>query len=171
MKSLRSTVIPLFALAIAYFASPLSARADVITAKLFADGQEIGSFTELAGILSGVEPNAYWETDGNEITVNRLAGKRALPSVILRRQVGGTEITPIDQWHELVASGAINSAKRSVTLRIYTDGTVTAAYFLENAWPSKVEIAQVNLGDAKKPQEVLMETVVLVCENIQRVAP
>jgi hypothetical protein len=65
----------------------------------------------------------------------------------------------------------IGSARRNVSLTIYTDGVVTAKYWLANAWPSKVGVTQVNLGDAKKPNEVLIETVTLVCEYIQRVAP
>ena len=47
------------------------------------------------------------------------------------------------------------------------DGAPVARYHLENAWPSKLEIGSLKAGAS----EVLMETVTLVCEQIQRVAP
>ena len=42
-----------------------------------------------------------------------------------------------------------------------------ARYHLEMAWPSKLEVGGLKAGAS----EVLMETVTLVCEHIQRVAP
>ena len=47
------------------------------------------------------------------------------------------------------------------------DGTPVARYHLEMAWPSKLEVGGLKAGAS----EVLMETVTLVCEHIQRVAP
>jgi phage tail-like protein len=170
MKPLRSTAVLLFALTIVSFASPQSARG-AITATLVIDGYEIGSFTELVGIVSAVEANDYWEADATQVSVKKLGVLRKPPTVSLRRQLGGSETTPIDQWHEVVATGAIVDARRNVSLTIFTDGAVTAKYWLANAWPSRVQVTQVDLGNTKKPNEVLMETVTLVCEYIQRVAP
>jgi hypothetical protein len=48
-----------------------------------------------------------------------------------------------------------------------THGTPVARYHLENAWPAKIEIGAMKVGASK----VLMETVTLTCERIERVAP
>ena len=47
------------------------------------------------------------------------------------------------------------------------DGKPVARYHLEHAWPAKIEIGALKAGAS----EVLMETVTMVCEHIQRVAP
>ena len=71
-------------------------------------------------------------------------------------------------WHEAVLMGDIIAARKSCSLVMYaTDGTPVARYHLEMAWPSKLEIGALKAGAS----EVLMETVTLVCEMIQRVAP
>jgi phage tail-like protein len=46
------------------------------------------------------------------------------------------------------------------------DGKPVARYHLEMAWPSKIEIGALKAGAS----EVLMETVTIVAEHIQRVA-
>jgi hypothetical protein len=38
---------------------------------------------------------------------------------------------------------------------------------MEHAWPAKIEIGALKAGAS----EVLMETVTIVCESLQRVAP
>jgi T4-like virus tail tube protein gp19 len=48
-----------------------------------------------------------------------------------------------------------------------TDGTAVAKYYLESAWPAKIEIGGLKAGAS----EVLYETVTLTCEHIHRVAP
>jgi len=64
--------------------------------------------------------------------------------------------------------GDIVAARKSCSLVMYaTDGTAVARYHLEMAWPSKLEVGGLKAGAS----EVLYETVTLVCEHIQRVAP
>ena len=46
-----------------------------------------------------------------------------------------------------------------------TKGDPVARYHLTNAWPSKLEIGGLKAGSS----EVLMETVTIVCERIERV--
>ena len=47
-----------------------------------------------------------------------------------------------------------------------TAGEPVARYHLENAWVPKIEIAPLKAGS----NEVLMETVTLACDHLQRVA-
>ena len=63
--------------------------------------------------------------------------------------------------------GQLALARKSCTLTMYaTDGTPTARYRLESAWPSKVEISGLKAGAS----EVLYETVTLTFDDIQRMA-
>jgi hypothetical protein len=48
-----------------------------------------------------------------------------------------------------------------------TNGKPVARYHLEQAWPAKIEIGPVKSG----ANEALMETVTIVCEHVQRLAP
>ena len=71
-------------------------------------------------------------------------------------------------WHEAVLSGNMAAARKSCSLVMYNvEGKPVARYHLEHAWPSKIEIGALKAGAS----EVLMETVTMVCEHIQRVAP
>jgi phage tail-like protein len=70
-------------------------------------------------------------------------------------------------WHDQ-ALRDLNAAKKNAMLTMYnTAGSPVARYHLENAWPAKVEIGGLLAGASI----VLMETVTIVAEDIQRVAP
>jgi T4-like virus tail tube protein gp19 len=125
-----------------------SAQASV-TADSFSltiDGVEIAQFSELAGISSSVEDTPA--------------------TVTLRR--GKNKDMSVFAWHQSVVEGQLMSARRNATLTMYDrDGTAAARYYLESAWPSKVEISGLKAGAS----EVLYETVTLTAEDIQRIAP
>jgi phage tail-like protein len=127
------------------------------------DGVEIGQFSELGGINCEVE---LIETTGDKLSLKRLPGKRVPPTVTLKR--GKNKDMGIFAWHQSVVEGQLPAARKSCTLTMYaTDGTASARYHLEAAWPSKVEISALKAG----ANEVLYETVTLTCDDIQRVAP
>ena len=136
---------------------------DPIAASRFAiviDGVEIAQFAELAGISSG------YDIDDMSLTSRRLKlpDSRTPPTVILRR--GHTSDTTVWDWH-LAALVNATAARKTAALVIYdAEGKPVARYHLENAWPSKVEIGALKAGAS----EVLMETVTIVCEQLQRVA-
>ncbi len=69
-------------------------------------------------------------------------------------------------WHQSVVEGQVG-VRRSATLTMYApDGTATARYHLESAWPSKIEISPLKAGAS----EILYETVVLTFDDIQRLS-
>ena len=69
-------------------------------------------------------------------------------------------------WHDAVLMGDIMAARKSCSLVMYNyDGAPVARYHLEHAWPAKLEVSALKAGAS----EVLMETVTIVCEHIQRV--
>jgi phage tail-like protein len=145
------------------------APGDAITAARFSiviDGYQIASFSELIGISTEVEPVELLESTEKEVMLKKLPGKKKPPTLTLKR--GKNQSMELWLWHEAVLQGDIIAARKSCSLVMYaTDGTAVARYHLEMAWPSKLEVGALKAGAS----EVLMETVTLVCEHIQRVAP
>ncbi|MFD2081713.1 conserved hypothetical phage tail region protein [Actinopolymorpha cephalotaxi] len=138
---------------------------DVLTATRFSitvDGYTIASFSELVGITSEVEPiDSADQVAGNQ----KLLGKPLPPTVILRR--GQTSDLALWTWHAAVVVGDPAAARRNCTLGMYAaDGTAAASYYLEQAWPSKLEVGAVKAG----PTETLYETCTFVCDRLQRLA-
>jgi phage tail-like protein len=142
---------------------------DALTAARFSitiDGYEIASFAELLGITTEVEPVELMESTDKAVVLKKLPGKAKPPTLTLKR--GKNTSMELWAWHEAVLNGDIVAARKSCSLVMYsTDGKPVARYHLEHAWPSKLEIGALKAGAS----EVLMETVTLVCEHIQRVAP
>jgi phage tail-like protein len=127
---------------------------------LTSEGNEIASFSDLGGIVSGIDPSAL-ELAGGTI---KLPGKRVPPTVTLTR--GMTSSAELWSWHDAALSGA-PGGRKDVDLVMYsTDGTPVARYHLVHAWPSKLQIGALKAGAS----EVLMETVTIVCEHIQRIS-
>jgi len=130
------------------------------------DGYEIASFSELSGIVAEVEASEYWESSGDEVHVNKLAGKVKPPEITLKRGMNGS--LELWSWHEAVRRGTMSAARRSCSLTMYNaEGKPVAKYWLEKAWPKKIDIAGLKAGSS----EALIETVVLSAEHIQRLAP
>ena len=129
------------------------------------DGYEIAAFSELAGIVTEAQPVDYLEANDKEVVYKKLPGKTKPPTIILKR--GRTTDMTLWAWYEMVRSGEMVSARKAVSLVMYNvDGKPVARYFLEHAWPAKVEIGALRAGSS----EVSYETVHLVCERMQRVA-
>jgi phage tail-like protein len=137
---------------------------DALTAARFElsiDGVSIAVFGDFDHIISGYEPSAL------ELSARRLSvpNKRTPPRVTLTR--GMTTGMEMWAWHDQ-ALRDLNAAKKNAMLTMYnTAGSPVARYHLENAWPAKVEIGGLLAGASI----VLMETVTIVAEDIQRVAP
>jgi phage tail-like protein len=144
--------------------------ADAIVAARFSltiDGVEIAQFSELVELKSGLDPSALslGLDPKRKLVLKKLPGKRTPPTVTLKR--GMTGDLGIAAWHSDAAGGRAE-ARRNTELAFYSaQGETVARYYLESAWPSLVEISGVKSGGA----QILLETVTLVCENVERVAP
>ena len=142
---------------------------DVITANRFSitiDGHEIATFAELSGITAEIEPAEYWETTASDPTVSKLAGKVKPPRITLKRGMNGS--LELWAWQEAVRKGTMGAGRRSCTLTMFnSEGKPVGRYWLEKAWPTKMELAGLKAGTGA----ALMETVTLTCEYIQRVNP
>jgi phage tail-like protein len=141
---------------------------DAITAARFSitiDGYEIASFSELQGITTEVEPVELMESTDKEVILKKMPGKTKPATLTLKR--GKNSSMELWAWHEAVLMGDIVAARKSCSLVMYgTDGKPVARYHLEHAWPAKLEIGALKAGAS----EVLMETVTIVSERIQRVS-
>jgi phage tail-like protein len=144
------------------------ATQDPITASRFSitiDGYEIAAFSELKGITTEVKPVEHLESTDKELVLKKLPGKREPATVELSR--GKTSDMALWAWHEAVLQGDILAARKSASLVMYgADGKPVARYHMENAWPSVVKVGALKAG----ANDVLMETVTIVCETLQRVS-
>lgn len=150
----------------AWTATSLGAAAppEDLTAARFSivvDGQSIATFAELQGISSGYDID-FIESDGRRLAV---PGKRPAPTVTLTR--GMTSGLELAAWHELALNDWTTARKNASLVMYDATGAPVARYSLENAWPAKLEIGSLRVGSSS----VVMETVTLVCDRLQRVAP
>ena len=147
----------------------MAANTEAITAARFSitiDGYEIASFSELQGITTSVEVVDQYESSDTSVIHRKHPGRAAPPTITLKR--GKNASMELWSWHEAVLMGDMAAARRSCSLVMYAaDGRPVARYHMEHAWPAKIEIGGLKAGAS----EMLMETVTLVCEHIQRVAP
>ena len=146
-----------------------SATEPVLTANRFVltvGGLQIATFQELSGIVSETEAAAPFIYDDKDDVVTRLPLRNKPPTVTLKRGlIGNLELW---SWHEAVRQGVMSAARRSVSLTAFNaEGQPVAKWWLEKAWPSKLEIGTLKAGTT----QVMNESVTLVSEYIQRVAP
>jgi phage tail-like protein len=116
------------------------------------------------GIVSEIETVDSLSSGGNQQVLKKLPGKRTPPTVTLKR--GMNTSLEVQAWHDAAVTGAPTARKNASLVMYAVDGRPVARYHLESAWPSKLEIGALKAGAS----EVLMETVTIVCENLQRVA-
>lgn len=141
---------------------------EAITASRFSitiDGYEIASFSELQGITTAVDVVDFMESSDKEVILRKLPGKRTPPTITLKR--GKNNSAELWAWHEAVLMGDMMAARKSCSLVMYnSEGKPVARYYLQDAWPSRIEIGSLRAGS----NDVLTETVQIVCEHIQRVS-
>ena len=132
---------------------------------LTVDGREIGSFSDLVSLSSGVDAAELVSTTGDRQVRTLLPAKRSPDSVVLER--GLSSSIELQAWHDLVLNGDAAGARKNSVLTMYSfDGAPVARYYLENAWPSKLELGELTGGTSS----FVTETVTLVCDRIQRQA-
>lgn len=136
------------ALAMARPNDPITGRRFTITV----DGVEIATFSEFRGITT-------------EIDTNDVLPPRRRSSLVLRRRY--TSDNSLQDWQELAFGDSQQGFKNGALIMFDDEGKPTTRYWLEKAWPSKVELANLKAGAS----EELLETVTVTCEFIQRVAP
>ena len=133
------------------------------------DGTDIAIFSELSGINSEVEAVEYISANSTKnglIEHTKQFGKTKPPKVTLKRGLDGSKA--IWAWHEMVMNGDV-TAITTCHLKLLSQAAdsggepkIKITYVLENAWPSKVDIAGMKAGAS----DIIMETVEIVCDSI-----
>jgi phage tail-like protein len=126
-----------------------------ITAARFSltiDGFEIASFTELGSIA----------VEGEDLREFGTSSRGRGVVTLSRRATNNLELWA---WHEAVVAGLPAARKNASLVGYNRRGEPVQRYHLENAWPAKIEISGLKSGAS----EVLMETVTIVSERMQRV--
>ena len=100
-----------------------------------------------------------------ETILKKLPGKRNPPTVTLKR--GKTKNMEMAAWHEARRPRRRRRRPQVVLAHdVQHRGQAGGALPPDDAWPAKVEIGALKAGAS----EVLMETVTMTCEYIQRIS-
>ena len=145
------------------------AEAAAISAARFSitiDGYEIASFSELTGIRTEIKTVDFVESGEKGLIQQKMPGNPDLATLTFKR--GQTNSMDMWAWHEAARTGLMDQARKSCSLVMYNAaGEPVARYHLENAWVPKIEIGALKAGS----NEVLMESITMVCDHLQRVSP
>jgi len=136
------------------------------------DGYEIASFSELQGITTEIKTVEYVE--GRDDPVRFLSQFASLPTAtnlrttyllrLVRRSGSGGNLS---SWQSLGATNSPAGRKNCVLAVNDSQGKPVARYYLENAWPQKIQV--IPGFAAQGGTAVAMETVTIACERISLV--
>lgn len=149
-------------------------KSEALTGAMFqVDVLGLGSavFSELGGITSEVEATEYTEAGAKGPEFGRFIGKAKPPTVTLKRAMSsGPDSAWVWAWH-IQARGASAAAYKHATLKLFSANKgmdkPVKIYELANAFPTKVEINGMKAGGS----EVVLQTVVLQCDEITEMTP
>jgi phage tail-like protein len=132
--------------------------------RLEIDNLTIAGFSEVSIGETAIDVVEYREgTDPAH--VRKLPGLRKYGSITLKR--GMTTSQELYDWHEQVVNGQVSTARKNVAIVVADEtGTDKARFVVTDAWPAKYSPSDLNA----KGNEVLIETLELVNEGIERVA-
>ena len=133
------------------------------------DGYEVASFSELQGITTEIKTVEFVEGRDDPVRfLNQFANVQAginLPTTyrvrLARRSGSGRSLS---SWQSPGSTTSLSSRKKCVLAVNDSQSKPVARYYLENAWPQKVQIMpgfSTQSGNA-----VAMETVTIACEGI-----
>ena len=129
------------------------------------EGVQIGMFSELVELTSGLDPSALTPGPARKgASARKLPGKRTPQTVTLKRNQ--TSDLTVFAWHR--DAMARRAARKDAELVMFdVQGRPLARYHLKSAWPVKVVVGDEQVGAGR----MLTETVTIACDDIDRVAP
>ncbi|MEQ1764416.1 MAG: phage tail protein [Pyrinomonadaceae bacterium] len=136
------------------------------------DGYEIASFSELQGITTEIKTVEYVEGRDDPVRfLNQFASVPAttnLPTTyrlrLARRSGSGASLS---SWQSQGATNSVTGRKKCVLAVNDSQSKPVARFYLENAWPQKVQV--IPGFAAQGGNAVAMETVTIACESISLV--
>lgn len=141
----------------------LSDRALSQTTVRLEAGNVTGTFTSVGevGTVTEIVEHKIIEKDGTT-TVRKIPGVTKQLNAVLRRPVSANE--SLWAWRKMVETGQIATARRTCKVILLDEtGTSVASFTLTNGWPASINLQTVN--------GVLMEEIVLACEDLTRDQP
>jgi phage tail-like protein len=143
------------------------ARQDPLTNfryRLEIDGLTIAGFSEVSIGETTVDVVDYRE--GNDPPhVRKLAGLRKYGNITLKR--GMTNSLELYEWLRQVSNGQISMARKTMAIVVADEtGADKARFMVTDAWPMKYALSDLDATG----NEVLIETLELVNEGIERIA-
>jgi len=131
--------------------------------RLEIDGIQQANFSEVA--IGENTSDVVDYRDGNEPThARKLSGLTKYGNVTLKW--GITDSRELAAWHDAIVAGLLQTSRKQVAIVVQDEaGADKARFVVTDAWPSKYQIS----GLSGKGNEVLIETVELVNEGIERV--
>ncbi len=142
------------------------ARQDPLTNfryRLEIDGLTIAGFSEVSIAETAVDVIDYRE--GTDPThVRKLSGLTKYGNITLKR--GMTTSLELYEWHRQVVNGLVGTARKNIAIVVADEtGSDKARFVVTDAWPTKYSPSDLDA----KGNEVLIETLELVNEGIERV--
>jgi phage tail-like protein len=132
--------------------------------RLEIDNLTIAGFSEVSIAETTIDAIEYREgTDPPH--VRKLPGLRKYGNITLKR--GMTTSLELYEWHRQVMNGQVGTARKNIAIVVADEtGTDKARFVVTDAWPTKYSPSDLDA----KGNEVLIETLELVNEGIERVA-
>ena len=129
------------------------------------DGIEQAAFSEVT--IAEVATDVVDYRDGSDPPyVRKLDGLTKYGNITLKW--GLTDSTELYDWYKSIMAGQIQSNRKKVAIVVHDEANAPRARFVINlAWPSKYQISGLN----GKGNEVMIETLELANEGVERVAP
>lgn len=110
-----------------------------------------------------VAPVNYREGDDQNFG-HKLSGLTTYGNISLKR--GMTDSTELYEWHQQVIDSGAEGARKSFSLILTNEvGDETARWNVIDAWPTKYDASDMSA----KGNDVVIETLDLVCEEVLRV--
>jgi phage tail-like protein len=132
--------------------------------RLEIDGLTIAGFSEV--VIGETTTDAIDYREGNDPPhVRKLSGLTKYGNVTLKR--GMTTSLELYDWHKQVVDGELSKARKNVAIVVADEtGADKARFVVTDAWPTKYSASELDA----RGNEVLIETLELVNEGIERVA-
>ncbi len=128
------------------------------------DGVQAAAFSE-ASIPSMDTQEVPYREGTDPAHSRKLSGMNSFGNVSLKR--GLTDSTELYAWYEQVQKAGAEGARRNISLVLLDDkGNDRARWDIVDAWPLKYESGGFNASG----NEVMIETIEIVHEGVQRVA-
>lgn len=128
---------------------------DNIASAAFSEVQIGATTTDVVEYREGTDPPH----------VRKLSGLTRYGNVTLKR--GVTSSLDLYKWHEAIVAGQLLSQRRKVVIVVQDEsGSDQARFVVTDAWPVRYEVGALDA----KGNEVLIETLELANEGIERVA-